>query len=169
MIGRSGERGSGISVLAARHDDDDDIYIYIYYISLSLSLYIYIYIYIVFVLKYIYIYIYIYSLSFSLSLSLSLYIYIYVVFVLVQEYLSQQTDGLDLRSFKGNTCLFRSSTSLLNRPEGDSHFRGCRHVSVYIIVDCGRTNYPEVRFLLMRFSGVRLRVGLKYFPTQLRV
>ena len=37
MIGRSGERGSGITVLAARHDDDDilwymhyDIYIYIY-------------------------------------------------------------------------------------------------------------------------------------------
>ena len=30
MIGRSGERGSGISVLVARHDDDDDIYIYIY-------------------------------------------------------------------------------------------------------------------------------------------
>ena len=26
MIGRSGERGSGISVLAARHDDDDDEY-----------------------------------------------------------------------------------------------------------------------------------------------
>ena len=25
MIGRSGERGSGISVLAARHDDDDGI------------------------------------------------------------------------------------------------------------------------------------------------
>ena len=24
MIGRSGKRGSGISVLAARHDDDDD-------------------------------------------------------------------------------------------------------------------------------------------------
>ena len=30
MIERSGERGSGISVLAERHDDDDDIYIYIY-------------------------------------------------------------------------------------------------------------------------------------------
>ena len=31
MIGRCGERGSGISVLVARHDnDDDDIYIYIY-------------------------------------------------------------------------------------------------------------------------------------------
>ena len=30
-IGRNGERGSGISVLAARHDDDDDdIYIYIF-------------------------------------------------------------------------------------------------------------------------------------------
>ena len=35
-IGRSGERGSGISVLAARHDDDDDdddiirLYIYMY-------------------------------------------------------------------------------------------------------------------------------------------
>ena len=28
MIGRSGERGSGISVLVARHDDDD-IYIYL--------------------------------------------------------------------------------------------------------------------------------------------
>ena len=27
-IGRSVERGSGISVLAARHDDDDDVYIY---------------------------------------------------------------------------------------------------------------------------------------------
>ena len=26
----SGERGSGISVIAARHDDDDNIYIYIY-------------------------------------------------------------------------------------------------------------------------------------------
>ena len=26
MIGRGGERGSGISVLAARHDDDDDEY-----------------------------------------------------------------------------------------------------------------------------------------------
>ena len=24
MIGRNGERGSGISVLAARHDDDDE-------------------------------------------------------------------------------------------------------------------------------------------------
>ena len=24
MIGRSGERGSGISALVARHDDDDD-------------------------------------------------------------------------------------------------------------------------------------------------
>ena len=32
-IGRSGERWSGISVLASRHDDDDDIYIYIYLIE----------------------------------------------------------------------------------------------------------------------------------------
>ena len=30
MIGRNGERRSGISAQAARHDDDDDIYIYIY-------------------------------------------------------------------------------------------------------------------------------------------
>ena len=29
-IGRSGERGSGISVLPARYDDDDDMYIHIY-------------------------------------------------------------------------------------------------------------------------------------------
>ncbi len=45
MIRRSGERGSGISVLAARHDDDDDdkhysngpkyIYIYIYYLKIG--------------------------------------------------------------------------------------------------------------------------------------
>ncbi len=27
MIGRRGERGSGISVLAARHDDDDELFI----------------------------------------------------------------------------------------------------------------------------------------------
>ena len=34
-IGRSGERGSGISVLPARHDDDDDVYNY-YLMHLSL-------------------------------------------------------------------------------------------------------------------------------------
>ena len=29
MIGRNGERGSGISALAARHDDDDEkLYLY---------------------------------------------------------------------------------------------------------------------------------------------
>ena len=27
-IGKSGERGSGISVLPGRHDDDDDVYVY---------------------------------------------------------------------------------------------------------------------------------------------
>ena len=32
MLGRSGERGSGISVLAARHDDDDDDICNMYYI-----------------------------------------------------------------------------------------------------------------------------------------
>ena len=44
-IGRSGERGSGISVLPARYDDDDDMKVNMD-LSLSLSLYIYIYIYI---------------------------------------------------------------------------------------------------------------------------
>ena len=34
IIGRSGNRGLGISVLAARHDDDDDI---IYYITMIFS------------------------------------------------------------------------------------------------------------------------------------
>ena len=55
MIGRSGERGSGISVLAARHDDDDDIY--------NASIYImHIYIYIYNVCIYIYTYnVYIYN------------------------------------------------------------------------------------------------------------
>ena len=40
VIGRSGERGSGISVLAARHDDDDDIYqpkVNLLFLSLSLN------------------------------------------------------------------------------------------------------------------------------------
>ena len=37
MIGRSGERGSGISVLAARHDDDDDEYSFCYIYSPNLS------------------------------------------------------------------------------------------------------------------------------------
>ena len=36
MIGRSGERGPGISVLAARHDDDDDNY-YFYLLLESFS------------------------------------------------------------------------------------------------------------------------------------
>ena len=44
IIGRSGERGSGISVLAARHDDDD-LYI-CKWASTYPSIYIYIYIYI---------------------------------------------------------------------------------------------------------------------------
>ena len=36
MIGRNGERRSGISAQAARHDDDDDIYV-------CVCIYIYIY------------------------------------------------------------------------------------------------------------------------------
>ena len=36
MIGRRGERESGISVLAARHDDDDDIYIYYIFIYICI-------------------------------------------------------------------------------------------------------------------------------------
>ena len=46
MIGRSGERGSGISMLAAWHDDDDDDYIYILYIYMYYIYVLYIYIYI---------------------------------------------------------------------------------------------------------------------------
>ena len=44
MIGRNGERGSGISALAAGyHDDDDDIYIYIYiYIYIQQHIVIYV-------------------------------------------------------------------------------------------------------------------------------
>ena len=38
MIGRSGERGSGISVLAARHDDDDDYYAHIQTYNLERSI-----------------------------------------------------------------------------------------------------------------------------------
>ena len=74
-IGRSGKRGSRISVLPARYDDDDDIYVYIIwigiiYILLKLILCIHIYVYayiikiwIIYITKtrvYIYIYIYIY-------------------------------------------------------------------------------------------------------------
>ena len=63
-IGRSGERGSRISVLAARHDNDDDIFyryfqiifngyfqrIYFYWYFLNIYIYIYLFIYIVTVL-----------------------------------------------------------------------------------------------------------------------
>ena len=31
MIGKSGVRGSGISMLAARHDDDDDLFLWMYH------------------------------------------------------------------------------------------------------------------------------------------
>ena len=48
-IGRSGERGSGISVQAAQHDDEY-IYIYIYIYILYFHIYIYIYIYILLLL-----------------------------------------------------------------------------------------------------------------------
>ena len=46
MIGRSGERGSGISVLAARHDDDNDFSFIGCHTKDSIYIYIYIYIYI---------------------------------------------------------------------------------------------------------------------------
>ena len=39
MIGRNGERRSGISAQAARHDDDDDNLYTIIYISISNNLY----------------------------------------------------------------------------------------------------------------------------------
>ena len=54
MLGRSGERGSGTSVLAVRHDD---IYIYMYKHDIYIYTYIYIYIYINMVYIYICIYI----------------------------------------------------------------------------------------------------------------
>ena len=37
MIGRSGEKGSGMSVLAARHDDDDDDIVYNSHVTCSNS------------------------------------------------------------------------------------------------------------------------------------
>ena len=72
-IGRSGERGSGISVLAARHDDDD-IYIYIY-----IFVYIYIYVYILCTqILCVYIYIYIYILCINMCVFVCAYIYVCV-------------------------------------------------------------------------------------------
>ena len=60
-IGRSGERGSGISVLPARYDDDDDsLYIYIYIYICVYVFIVYIHIHIHWICVYIYIYIYIY-------------------------------------------------------------------------------------------------------------
>ena len=41
-IGRSGERGSGISVLAARHDDDEKEEMSVYFIYIYIYIYIYI-------------------------------------------------------------------------------------------------------------------------------
>ena len=67
-IGRSGERGSGISVLPARYDDDNDIYIFFFFSFFHL-----IYIYTCFFHFFI-IYTYI---SFFLIFSSYIYIYIY--------------------------------------------------------------------------------------------
>ena len=72
MIGRSGERGSGISVLPARHDDDD-IYIYTHthiYIYIQTDTYINTHTHArthrhTHTHKYIYIYIYIYKFTFQ--------------------------------------------------------------------------------------------------------
>ena len=49
-IGRSGERGSGISVLPARHDDDDDYHILLSYYYNHISLYYFNYYYIIIIL-----------------------------------------------------------------------------------------------------------------------
>ena len=43
MIGRSGEKGSGISVLAVRHDDDDDDDDTFFYVSILTSMFIYLF------------------------------------------------------------------------------------------------------------------------------
>ena len=84
-IGRSGERGSGISVLPARHDDDIySIYIYIY-----IFIYIYIYIYIIYIyyiyifIEYICIYIYIYIYLFIIYI----YIYIHILYICMYIYI----------------------------------------------------------------------------------
>ena len=74
-IGRSGERGSGISVLPARYDDDADIFVY-KCPGIYKSIYVYIYIYIY---TYIYIYIYIYICT---DIYKSKYIYLYILIYL---------------------------------------------------------------------------------------
>ena len=101
-IGRSGEKGSGISVLPARHDDDiytqhtytGYIYIYIYICTHTYTLYIYIYIYMHTHIHIIYIYIYIYILFIhyihiihyihTLHIYIYIYIYIYILYIRTQ-------------------------------------------------------------------------------------
>ena len=86
MIGRNGDRGSGISALAARHDDDDDdIYVYIYicvYIWIYTCIYMYIYIYkYVYIDVYINVYTYIYKYEYInayIYVYICIYIYIYI-------------------------------------------------------------------------------------------
>ena len=76
MIGRRGERGSGISPLAARHDD---MHVYIYK---QTYVYIYIYIYI-YAHTFIYIYIYIYIYIQNVYIYTFIYIYIYMSYIYV--------------------------------------------------------------------------------------
>ena len=75
-IGRSGERGSGIPELPARHDDDDiNIYIYIHmyiYVYIYICIHIYIYVYIstcIYMYTHIYIWVYRYVHNTSLNKS----------------------------------------------------------------------------------------------------
>ena len=102
-IGRSGERGSGISVLPARYDDDD-IYIYIYIYTWNISIY------------------YISNLSFKSSVLLlmdhTLYIYIYI-YIYIWKHL--WSNGYRCRKCKlqlkckildGAVCIFYNANTL---------------------------------------------------------
>ena len=113
-IGRSGVRGSGISVLTARHDDDiykykslrgpsyfkihpysffgptTTIFIYIYIYILSEYIYIYIeriYIYIYIYIYWANIYIYIYIYIYILSEYIYIYIYIERIYIYIYIYI----------------------------------------------------------------------------------
>ena len=100
-IGRSGERGLGISVLPARYDDDDDVYIYMcvcVYVCVCefvcacvcvwqrLNQYICIYIMYITICTYapklcIYIYIYICTYAPKLCIWTNIYVYVHVITV----------------------------------------------------------------------------------------
>ena len=139
MIGRGGERGSGISVLAARHEDDD-IYIYMYISSSSCRA--------ASTDIYLSIYIYIYSCIYlsSVHIYMSVYFHIYYLFIISRSIFI----SISLNFIQFNSILFFNFISLFHLL---STFHGSFFPSQYLSFFC------SLWFCFISFYGISTIVG----------